>query len=197
MDSDSSDMFPPTQFSGGSKVSRRSRSQRAEPEYDRVILFNWDHWPNRLPFQSFPKTHFLPGEISLEWLKYQMVPKSRMRKLEPFKSLPGQSLSMFAKVEQGIILYIKLIFKYDMILWYDIILSKYFFPPFHFYTIQVWAKTAKIWSWGIWTSNLMLSLRPTNPFPKRILTLSIRNLIVFRFNSTLTRMAYSSKLSLK
>ena len=66
--------------------------------YDQIVLFNWSK-DELHPFKVYPRSDFRDEEIRDEWLKYQMRPKSRIRKLKSISKLPNQNLSMFAKVQ--------------------------------------------------------------------------------------------------
>lgn len=70
-------------------------------EYDQVVFFNWA--PGlRTPFKLYRRSLFDTSEIREEYYLYQIPPNSRLRKLKKLKSFPGESLSMFAKVERSI-----------------------------------------------------------------------------------------------
>ena len=104
MDSDSEDMFQPTQ----TQTQLTSKSQKKKlvkrlpipKSCDRVVLFNWKHG-NNSAFQFYKKDLFSGSEIHVDWLKYQLVPKSRLRKMKPVESMPGKVFSMFAKIDSG------------------------------------------------------------------------------------------------
>lgn len=68
--------------------------------YDQVILFHWNSTNNE-PFRIYEKDHFSPLEIRDVWLIYQMKPDSRWRPLKKVAKLPGEKVSLFAKVEKG------------------------------------------------------------------------------------------------
>lgn len=68
--------------------------------YDGVILFDWEPGENK-HFEFFYREQFLGSEIREEWLIYQMLENSRCKQLKTITSMPGKSLSLFAKVEQG------------------------------------------------------------------------------------------------
>lgn len=83
-------------------IGSQSTSQR---QYDQLVFFNWardcdDHFfiVNVSSFQS--------TEIKEAYYKYQLVAKSRIRKLKSLKSYPGESLSLFAKIEKGKIFFL-------------------------------------------------------------------------------------------
>ena len=92
MDSDS---LPPTQ-------TLLADSQAVEKEYYKCLLFNWR--PGlKTPFQTFPKENFGPSEVREEWYKYQLKPESRMKILKALKTFPEDVMSMYAKIEKGMI----------------------------------------------------------------------------------------------
>ena len=70
--------------------------------YDKLILFQWRP-KSKTPFNLFKKEDFFENEIRDVWLRYQMVHMSRHRKLKSAKNFPGLTLSLFAKVEDGIL----------------------------------------------------------------------------------------------
>lgn len=93
MDSEG-DFLPPTQLPPKRKGNNMCKI------YDKIVLFNWAKGEIN-PFKLFDKNKFSVSEIPPEWLKFQMVDSSRLRKLKPIQALPNQSLSFFAKMEKG------------------------------------------------------------------------------------------------
>ena len=87
-------MIPATQ------LSPKGKQTVVQKVYNQMILFNWGYG-NNSPFEVHHKSRFQDTEIRPNWLKYQLVPKSRLRKLKPIKSMPNQILSLFAKIEMG------------------------------------------------------------------------------------------------
>lgn len=65
-----------------------------------VILFNWDESKQK-PFKLFPRKAF--PEIREVYLQRDLPDEYRIKKLRPLKPLPGQIMSLFAKVESGMI----------------------------------------------------------------------------------------------
>lgn len=80
---------------------------RSQSRYDKgwVILFNWSHKVEK-PFEAYLTKQFAVSEIRNNWIEKVLTSKWRKRRLLPISSLPGQDLSLFAKVEEGIILII-------------------------------------------------------------------------------------------
>ena len=69
-------------------------------DYNGIVLFNYA--PGiKYPFKYFPKEYFESSEIKEAYYLFQLVPNSRMKKLKNLKKHPGESLSIFAKVEKG------------------------------------------------------------------------------------------------
>lgn len=68
--------------------------------YSWLVLFSWTAGLKE-PFQLFPMSQFVDTEIRPAWITSQLVAKSRIRKLKPLTSLPGQTMSLFAKMETG------------------------------------------------------------------------------------------------
>lgn len=66
--------------------------------YGFVILFNWDEGIQR-PFKLFPRKAFKNDDIKDRCYDQHLVDKFRIKKLKPLKPLPGQRMSLFAKVE--------------------------------------------------------------------------------------------------
>lgn len=66
--------------------------------YGHVILFNWDEGVQR-PFKMFPRKAFGSEEITDRCYNKDLSNDYRIRKLKPLKPLPGQKMSLFAKVE--------------------------------------------------------------------------------------------------
>lgn len=95
MDSDSSEseMLPPTQFP-------RQRPIESSREYSHLIFFNWSSGLTK-HFKTFPISEFSEDEIRPGWINYQMRFESRCRPLKPLRKLPGQTVSLFAKIEKG------------------------------------------------------------------------------------------------
>lgn len=65
--------------------------------YGYIILFNWGEGLKK-PFKIFPRKAFAK-EIKDRVIEKELPDKFRVKKLKPFTSLPGQILSLFAKVE--------------------------------------------------------------------------------------------------
>lgn len=61
--------------------------------YRWVIIFNWN---GDCPFKAYERAMF--KEIKEEWIKGQLKPKSRAKKLM-LSSLPAQTVSLFGKIE--------------------------------------------------------------------------------------------------
>lgn len=65
--------------------------------YGYLILFNWNEGVKK-PFKLFPRKAF-QGEIGDNCVTQKVSDPYRIKKLKALKSLPGQKMSMFAKVE--------------------------------------------------------------------------------------------------
>ena len=74
-------------------------------EYDGIILFNFGEGL-KFPFKYFKRNYFDSSEIRDAYFNYQLIPLSRTRKHNTFKKHSGASLAIFAKVEQGKLLYL-------------------------------------------------------------------------------------------
>lgn len=68
--------------------------------FDHIILFNWEKDLEN-PFKIYSVNDFQSKEIPQEWLLHQVRDSSRCRKLKPLPTLPGEILTLFAKVEKG------------------------------------------------------------------------------------------------
>ena len=66
--------------------------------YGYVILFNWDE-SKLSPFKMYARKEFTKEEIPNQWLETKLIDKWRLKKLKPLSPLPGQKMSIFAKVE--------------------------------------------------------------------------------------------------
>ena len=66
--------------------------------YGFAILFNWDEKVQK-PFKIFPRKAFSTDDIRDRCYEKVLVDEMRIRKLKPLKPLPGQKMSLFAKVE--------------------------------------------------------------------------------------------------
>lgn len=66
--------------------------------YVYVILFNWKE-DLKKPFKMFPRKAFTQDEIRDDIIAKQLPNLFRLKKLKPLKPLPGQRMSLFAKVE--------------------------------------------------------------------------------------------------
>lgn len=87
--------IPPTQFPD----CKRTRANVIR-DYSILVLFNWGEGIVE-PFKVYNKNVFDTSEIRDEWLRSQLVPKSRFRKLKPTKAFGDQKMSIFAKIETG------------------------------------------------------------------------------------------------
>lgn len=67
-------------------------------QYGFVILFNWNETIKN-PFKMFPRQSFSTNEISDKCMIERLKDELRIRKLKPMKHIPGQKVSLFAKVE--------------------------------------------------------------------------------------------------
>lgn len=76
----------------------------SQREYDGVIIFNFGNGL-KFPFKFFKRSYFDVSEIRDEYYKFQLIPLSRMRKLKTLKKHQEHSLAIFAKVEQGRIIF--------------------------------------------------------------------------------------------
>ena len=84
-------------------ISSSAPSGSTSHKYSHLVLFNRGNGV-KSPFKKFPKKQFFISEIRDEWIKYQMQANSRKRKLKPISSLPGVTMSLFAKLESGMFL---------------------------------------------------------------------------------------------
>ena len=66
--------------------------------YGFVILFNWNE-SIKTPFKMFPRKAFSIDEISNKCMNSNLKDEFRIKKLKALKPLPGQKMSLFAKVE--------------------------------------------------------------------------------------------------
>lgn len=66
--------------------------------YGYVILFNWCVKAMK-PFKMFPRRTFSNQEISDYWMENNVEDQYRIKKLKPLRTLPGEKMSLFAKVE--------------------------------------------------------------------------------------------------
>ena len=89
-------------FCGGSQSQLTEHILPNQNEYDKCVLFHWRAGVTE-PFVMFPKEKFGPTEIRDLWYKHQMLPKCRIKLLRGLKCYPGESWSMFAKVQKGIL----------------------------------------------------------------------------------------------
>ena len=68
-------------------------------DYGFVILFDWCVKAKK-PFQVFSRAMFNKEEIRDYWMENKLVDKWRLKKLKPLKPLPGQQMSIFAKMDK-------------------------------------------------------------------------------------------------
>lgn len=68
-----------------------------------LILFNWDENITK-PFNIYPRKNFAQ-EIKDRSIERHLPDDLRVKKLKHLKSLPGQQMSLFAKVEASELLY--------------------------------------------------------------------------------------------
>ena len=94
--------IPDTQlpFSQSQSQVTYAKVGRNKHLYSGMIFFNWTHGKDK-PFEWHSKDEFSEKEIRSEWLKFQMLPKSRAMLLKSLKSFPDIRHSFFAKVEDG------------------------------------------------------------------------------------------------
>lgn len=72
----------------------------AKREYNKLVLFN--HKPGSTePFEIFNRDNFTDSEIRPEWYRFQMTPKSRIKKLIALKTYPQEVWSVFAKIQSS------------------------------------------------------------------------------------------------
>ena len=76
----------------------QSSSCPISPVFGFIILFNWKDG-NSKPFRMYPRT-VLP-EIGDYFIDRNLPGSFRLRRLRPLKHLPGETLSLFAKVDQS------------------------------------------------------------------------------------------------
>ena len=92
-----------SQFSQVSQIPGTQLSQNVtitKFEYDQLVLFNWA--PGlRSPFKNYRQELFNSSEIRKEYNLCQIPTTSRVKKLKNLKCFPGESLSLFAKMEKG------------------------------------------------------------------------------------------------
>lgn len=79
-----------------------SQVQGLDKDYYKCLLYNWSPG-NKTPFQAFPREKYGAGEIREEWYRYQLKPESRKKILKALKTFPIDVMSMFAKIERGMI----------------------------------------------------------------------------------------------
>lgn len=95
MADDESSQIPPTQLLGSELSVSGNR------EYNDLVLFNWK--PGlKDPFKMYPLDLFNSTQIREKWIKFQMIPSSRIRPLKALNQFPGEMMSLFGKVERGI-----------------------------------------------------------------------------------------------
>ena len=70
--------------------------------YDKgwLILFHWSPHKHD-PFQAYLISQFPESDIRRAWIENVLTAKWRKRRLNPLSILPGETLSLFAKVESG------------------------------------------------------------------------------------------------
>lgn len=66
--------------------------------FNYIIFFNWNEEFQR-PFKIFSRKQFGSDEIKDRCYEKYLSDEFRVWKIKPLKSLPGQKLSLFAKVE--------------------------------------------------------------------------------------------------
>lgn len=99
MDSDV-DMFSSQPTRRGSQHDPDVPATQMRFIYRFVILFNWNESLPR-PFKMFPRNSFTTDEIPDAWIDRKLMDKWRLRTLKPLAELPGQKMSIFAKVDGG------------------------------------------------------------------------------------------------
>lgn len=73
-------------------------------EYDKLVFFLWGRAEaNERPFQVAEKKFFSQSEVRDDWVKFKMLTSSRTRKMKPLSHFPGQLVSLFAKMECGML----------------------------------------------------------------------------------------------
>ena len=90
---------PPPRLYRDSEMERTSNSCPPSPNfvYGFLILFNWNEGLKN-PFKIYPRREFL-NDIGENCVTQKLSDPYRIKKLRSLKSLPGQSMSMFAKVQ--------------------------------------------------------------------------------------------------
>lgn len=76
-----------------------SSSSNSVFQYGFIILFNWNE-DLKKPFKIFPRKAFSTNDIRDHCYEKNVKNENRIRKLMALKPLPGQKMSLFAKVEQ-------------------------------------------------------------------------------------------------
>lgn len=74
--------------------------KKTEYLYEFVILFNWDV-DLREPFSYHKISLFTDKDIKPQWISKNLRLESRVSKLKNLSPFPGQTMSLFAKIELG------------------------------------------------------------------------------------------------
>lgn len=77
---------------------------KSKVQYDFIVLCDKDE-DVRNPFALYPRSMFSQREILDKWLHSILDHSSRLKSLDTLERLPDKSLSLFGKIEQGILLF--------------------------------------------------------------------------------------------
>lgn len=87
-------------FEPDTYVNENPNSLPIHFNYGFIILFNWSVEIMK-PFKVFPRRSFGKDEICDYWIDNKLEDQWRIKKLKALSPLPGQKMSLFAKVEDS------------------------------------------------------------------------------------------------
>lgn len=91
-----------TQLPNSQVVS--TQQSQTNHQYNQVVMFHWNKVKVKgQPFVVHQLENFEKDELPNDWFQFQMRASSRSKKMKPISSFQNESLSMFAKVEEGCI----------------------------------------------------------------------------------------------
>ena len=84
-----------------------TQETKKKVKYDFLVLLDKDENTTN-PFSLFPTSMFTEKEIHLRWLESILDDSSRLKSLNSIEGIQDKNLSLFGKIDEGIVLIIKI-----------------------------------------------------------------------------------------
>ena len=79
-----------------------TQEPKKKSKYDYVVLCDKDENEEN-PFSLYPVSMFSEKEIQVRWLESRLDNSSRIKSLHTLQGIPDKNLSLFGKIDEGIL----------------------------------------------------------------------------------------------